>query len=192
MSDRPKTIYDITEEMHKFTNVPYEHLDRGECRLLDKIDEYADRIEEVERERVSANGNVAAMRDALLSATRTMEIESRISCTEKGDIGKFGNTQSELCKRCLARNCECWQMTLKREMESALAAAPEPPSNAEELEDLVDAVKELRDGMCQHCDMRDLCAEGEDGMSTTCNAMAKVKSFIERHERHETNDEAPF
>lgn len=88
-------------------------------------------------------------------------------------------------------------------LEAALAAPPEQPSNADvvneavkhesaELEDLVVAVKELRDGMCQHCDMRDLCVEGEDGMSTTCNAMAKIKNFIERHEKHETNDEAPF
>lgn len=74
-----------------------------------------------------------------------------------------------------------------REYADRIEAAAE-----REREELVQSVEELRDGMCPHCDMRDLCVEGEDGMSTTCNAMAKVKNFIERHKKYETNDEAPF
>lgn len=97
------------------------------------IEDYADRIEaaakrerahEIELAKLRSPGNAAALREALLSVARSMEIESRISCTEKGRIGKFGNTLSELCKGCRARNCECWQMTLKREVESALSAPP--------------------------------------------------------------------
>lgn len=91
----------------------------------------------------NAPGNSAAMRAALLSAARAMEIESRISCTEKWKIGKFGNTLSELCKGCRARDCECWQMTLKREVESALAAPPEPPSNAVALRAALEWVAEF-------------------------------------------------
>ena len=62
-----------------------------------------------------------------------------------------------------------------------------------EREELVKSVKELRDGMCPHCDMQHLCAEGEDGMPTTCNAMAKVNAFVARYKpRHEPNDGIPF
>ena len=80
--------------------------------------------------------NTVSMRTALQSVNRTMDIEVRINCTEKGELGKFGNSQSELCKRCRARNCECWQMTLKREVESALAA---PARNCDRFADELDA-----------------------------------------------------
>lgn len=62
-----------------------------------------------------------------------------------------------------------------------------------EREELVKSVEELRDGMCPHCDMQHLCAEGEDGMPTTCNAMAKVNAFVARYkQRHETDAGMPF
>lgn len=61
-----------------------------------------------------------------------------------------------------------------------------------EREEIVDAVSVLRDGMCIHCDLQQQCAEGEDGMPTTCNAMAKVNNFINRYKRFEVSDECPF
>ncbi len=93
----------------------------------------------IRKETSELPSNTVSMRAALQSVNRTMEIEARINCTEKDELGKFGNTQSELCKRCRARNCECWQMTLKREVESALAAPPEPPSNAAALREALES-----------------------------------------------------
>lgn len=65
-----------------------------------------------------------------------------------------------------------------------------------ERKELVDAVREATGGMCLHCDMQQACAEGEDGMPTTCNAMARVRNFIETYETHDedegNNDECPF
>lgn len=61
-----------------------------------------------------------------------------------------------------------------------------------EREEIVDAVSVLRDGMCPHCDMQQQCAEGDDGMSTTCNAMAIVNNFINRYKEPEVSDECPF
>ena len=61
-----------------------------------------------------------------------------------------------------------------------------------EREEIVGAVSELRDGMCIHCDMQLQCAEGEDGMATTCHAMAIVNNFINRYKKLEVRDECPF
>ena len=64
-----------------------------------------------------------------------------------------------------------------------------------ERKEIVDAVREATDGMCLHCDMQDQCADGEDGMSTTCNAMAKVRNFIDMYgtcDKDEVNDDCPF
>ena len=62
-----------------------------------------------------------------------------------------------------------------------------------EIEDLMDAVKTLRDGACLHCDMKEACSEGEDGMSTTCNAVANLNAFINTHSKVEVcNDDYPF
>ena len=61
-----------------------------------------------------------------------------------------------------------------------------------EREELVQSVEELLDGMCPHCDMQQLCAEGEDGMPTTCNAMAKVNAFVARYKQRQPNDGIPF
>ena len=61
-----------------------------------------------------------------------------------------------------------------------------------ERDEIVSAVSELKDGMCIHCDLQQQCAEGEDGMPTTCNAMAKVRNFLQRYEKPEVNDGLPF
>lgn len=59
--------------------------------------------------------------------------------------------------------------------------------------EVTELLKGVIEGVCQHCDMRDACAEGEDGMSTTCNAVAKAKHFIEQHSEPELNDDdCPF
>lgn len=61
-----------------------------------------------------------------------------------------------------------------------------------EREEIVNEVSVLRDGLCLHCDLQQQCAEGEDGMPTTCNAMAKVNNFIDRYNEYEVSDECPF
>lgn len=61
-----------------------------------------------------------------------------------------------------------------------------------EIDEIVSAVSELREGMCLHCALQDQCADGEDGMPTTCNAMAKVNNFINRYKKVEARDECPF
>lgn len=61
-----------------------------------------------------------------------------------------------------------------------------------EIDEIVSAVSELREGMCLHCDLQDQCADGEDGKPTTCNAMAKVNNFINRYKKVEALDECPF
>lgn len=59
--------------------------------------------------------------------------------------------------------------------------------------EVVELLKGVIEGVCQHCDMQDACAEGEDGISTTCNAVAKAKHFIEQHSEPELNDDqCPF
>lgn len=69
-------------------------------------------------------GNIAKLREAVISARRSMEMELKHICTEKNRLGKDGQTQEDLCKGCRGGNCECWQMTLKRECDAALAAPP--------------------------------------------------------------------
>ena len=65
--------------------------------------------------------------------------------------------------------------------------------SSHDIKDVVEAVAELCDGMCMHCDMQDRCAEGEDGMPTMCNAMTRVKNFLENYGPHkETIDGLPF
>jgi hypothetical protein len=59
--------------------------------------------------------------------------------------------------------------------------------------EVTELLKEVIECTCLHCDMQDACAEGEDGMSTTCNAVAKARHFIEQHSDPElNNDECPF
>lgn len=50
-----------------------------------------------------------------------------------------------------------------------------------ELKEIVDAISELRNGICLHCDLQEQCVEGEDGMPTTCNAMATLRNFYDRY-----------
>lgn len=47
---------------------------------------------------------------------------------------------------------------------------------------------------CMHCDLHDACAEGEDGMPTTCNAYARARIFLEKYKLEESADdsELPF
>ena len=60
-------------------------------------------------------------------------------------------------------------------------------------QEVVELLKSVIDGVCLHCDMQSACQEGEDGMSTTCNAVAKANHFIEQHTEPElNNDECPF
>lgn len=68
-----------------------------------------------------------------------------------------------------------------------------------EIDEIVKAVSELKEGMCLHCDVQDYCIEGEDGMPTTCNAMANIRNFLQKYEKQEgsnkqegCNDEYPF
>jgi hypothetical protein len=59
--------------------------------------------------------------------------------------------------------------------------------------EVVELLKDVIAGVCLHCDMQSACQEGEDGMSTNCNAVAKAKHFIEQHTEPElNNDELPF
>ena len=52
------------------------------------------------------------------------------------------------------------------------------------------------DGMCEHCDLRSLCGEGEDGMPARCNVVLMAKQFIERYKENNNNknenDDCPF
>ena len=77
-----------------------------------------------------------------------------------------------------------------------ISRAGAPVGNAawmREREEIVSAVEELLKGMCPHCDMQDSCAEGEDGMSTTCNAMAKARDLIRKYKQQEEVDNGnPF
>ena len=64
-----------------------------------------------------------------------------------------------------------------------------------EVAEIAKDAAEIVEGLCLHCDMQRQCAEGEDGMSTTCDAVAKVRHFVERYrkiEKQEDNDECPF
>ena len=61
--------------------------------------------------------------------------------------------------------------------------------------EMVSAVRELKEGLCLHCDMQDQCAEGEDGMPTACNAMTRVRNFLETYDskmEEETDESCPF
>ncbi len=59
--------------------------------------------------------------------------------------------------------------------------------------EVTELLKEVIAGVCLHCDMQSACQEGEDGMSTNCNAVAKAKHFIEQHSEPElNNEECPF
>ena len=63
--------------------------------------------------------------------------------------------------------------------------------------EMVSAVRELREGMCPHCDLQDQCAEGEDGIPTACNAMTRVRNFLETYgeqdkKENKDEDECPF
>lgn len=69
----------------------------------------------------------------------------------------------------------------------------------EAFSDFADAVagtmREVVDGSCMHCDMRDACAEGEDGMSTACNAVSTANHFIQRWKKQKSDcysDDLPF
>lgn len=60
-------------------------------------------------------------------------------------------------------------------------------------DEVVELLKGVIEGVCQHCDMQSACAEGEDGMSTHCNAVAKARHFIALHSVPDLNDEeCPF
>lgn len=59
--------------------------------------------------------------------------------------------------------------------------------------EVTELLREVIAGVCLHCDMQSTCQEGEDGMPTTCNAVAKARRFIEQHSEPElNNDEYPF
>lgn len=58
--------------------------------------------------------------------------------------------------------------------------------------EVVKLLKGVVEGICFHCDMQSTCQEGEDGMPTTCNAVAKARHFIEQHSDLDLDDEYPF
>lgn len=138
--------------------------------------------------------NTVSMRAALQSVNRTMEIEARINCTEKGELGKFGNTQSELCKRCRARNCECWQMTLKREVESALASTPEQPSNAAALREALEKIARWDDGI--GADISNIARAALAAPARNCDRFATandaVKGYIAAHPHDDEPDASTY
>lgn len=49
-----------------------------------------------------------------------------------------------------------------------IAAAPE----------LYESLHEIIGDMCNHCDLRDVCQEGEDGMSSPCNMVHRAKAAL--------------
>jgi hypothetical protein len=58
--------------------------------------------------------------------------------------------------------------------------------------EITELLREVIGGMCLHCDLQTSCQEGEDGMSTTCNAVAKATHFIEQHTEPESGKDLPF
>lgn len=54
-----------------------------------------------------------------------------------------------------------------------------------EFDEAARTLDKLAEGICSHCDMQRDCAEGEDGMSTMCNAMYGVRKFIEEHKKED-------
>ena len=86
---------------------------------------------------------------------------------------------------------ECWHDQIEPDEADEWADRIDA-AVSREISEIVSTVSELREGMCLHCDLQDQCADGEDGMPTTCNAMAKVNNFINRYKKVETRDECPF
>jgi hypothetical protein len=58
--------------------------------------------------------------------------------------------------------------------------------------EITDLLREVIGGVCLHCDLQTACQEGEDGMSTTCNGVAKANHFIEQHTEPESGKDLPF
>lgn len=58
--------------------------------------------------------------------------------------------------------------------------------------EITELLKEVIGGVCLHCDLQTACQEGEDGMSTTCNAVAKATHFIKQHTEPESDKDLPF
>jgi hypothetical protein len=70
-----------------------------------------------------------------------------------------------------------------------------PGRLADRIEASVKAYNKLREvigGVCLHCDLQTACQKREDGMSTTCNAVAKATHFIEQHTEPESGKDLPF
>lgn len=87
---------------------------------------------------------------------------------------------------------ECWDNQMDSYEIDEIANRLEAAIKAYNQE-VVNLLKSVIEGVCLHCDMRPACQEGEDGMSTHCNAVAKAKHFIEQHTEPEVNnDECPF
>lgn len=53
--------------------------------------------------------------------------------------------------------------------------------------EVFEVLDNLMDGICLHCDMQPLCAEGEDGIPSVCNGLLKAKQFIERYKENNIN-----
>lgn len=62
--------------------------------------------------------------------------------------------------------------------------------------EVIEVLDNLMDVMCEHCELRPICDEGEDGMLTRCNGMLRAKQFIERYKENNINknesDDCPF
>lgn len=58
--------------------------------------------------------------------------------------------------------------------------------------EITELLREVIGGVCLHCDLQTACQEGEDGMPTTCNAVAKATHFIEQHTELESGKDLPF
>lgn len=62
--------------------------------------------------------------------------------------------------------------------------------------DLLDSiaafVNEVASAQCLHCDLQGACAEGEDGMPTSCNSICKVRQFVELFSKPSSDDGLPF
>lgn len=154
-----KTISELTTDLRQISKYHYArgNIEQGQfCRVM------ADRLDAAwkrERDAITAEkehfrlyglaehnkvlalksspvGSAAPMREALEDFSRTMYNEALYNCTEKAMIGKYDNTQLSLCKSCVARGCECWQMTLAREAKTALAA---PARNCDRFGSEIDA-----------------------------------------------------
>ena len=48
------------------------------------------------------------------------------------------------------------------------------------IKDMVDAVSENMTAQCLHCDLRDACQEGEDGIVVSCNHVIKLREALEQ------------